>query len=80
MTYKTPSGDEVTGSSPAEIISALRGGSRFTEGQSLTTYMDGFRVRAGEWHGPAHRSIRIDTPDNFVADLIEGGYLTAVAD
>lgn len=78
MTYKTPDGDVLTGTSPTDIVTALRDGGRFTVTQSLEEYMDAFVFRYTEWNGAG--TIRCDTPDHFVADLVRDGYLTNVPD
>ncbi|MEZ0484320.1 hypothetical protein [Fibrella aquatica] len=76
MTYKTPEGDVLTGTSPTDIVTALRDGGRFTAQQTLAEYMETFAERFEVWNGPT--PLRIDTPDNFVADLITEGYLIKV--
>ena len=75
MTYKTEDGEAIEGASPQDIVTALRNGSRFASGESLTDFMEGFADRYWEWN---QSTIRADTPENFVADLVKAGYLTAL--
>lgn len=74
MTYKIKDGGVLEAKTPHEIVEKLKAGGRFTEGQDNETYMAGFAFRAKEMYG---LNIRIDSIDNFVADLLSEGYLIA---
>ncbi|KAB7728034.1 hypothetical protein F5984_19970 [Rudanella paleaurantiibacter] len=66
----------VEAATPAELINQLKDGGRFTAEQTIQEYMDEFAVRFTEFYGG--RAPRTDSPDNFIADLEEQGWLKKV--
>lgn len=75
MKYITEEGEPIEGATPQDIVIALRNGGRFTAGQSLEEYMQGFAERRKEWN---NSEIRFDSPTVFVGDLERSGYLKPV--
>lgn len=73
MKFITEQGEPIEGASPEEVVIALRNGGRFTAGQGLEEYMQGFAERLREWN---NSEVRYDNPVVFVQDLQRVGYLT----
>lgn len=76
MKYLTQDGEEINGSSPTELVEALKAGGRFTVDQTRPVYMKQFADRISEFMG--HR-ISYEDEQVFIDDLIRVGYLKAVA-
>jgi len=72
LKYKTESGEALEASSPADLVTRLRQGSRFDSELSDAVFMERFAFRYKIQKG---NSIRFDTPENFIEDLITTGYL-----
>lgn len=72
LKYKLESGEALEASSPSDLVTQLRKGSRFDSEFSDTEFMkrfaDRYKIQKGE-------IIRFDTPENFMEDLISNGYL-----
>ncbi|WP_273212591.1 hypothetical protein [Runella zeae] len=66
MKFITEDGEAIEGASPQQIVEALRDGSRFGSEEGLEEYMEGFAYRIKIWNGAA---VRVDTIENFIADL-----------
>jgi len=75
MTYKTDEGEVIEGASPLELVTALRDGSRFAAHETTDEFMAGFADRMWEY---SQREIDATTPDAFITDLVNFGYLTPV--
>ncbi len=75
MKYNTFNGELVNGNSPLEIVQDLRNGSKFCSDQNEAEFMKGFAERLKRYSGD---DIRFDSPENFVADLIEKNALQAI--
>ncbi|RIV20505.1 hypothetical protein DYU11_20895 [Fibrisoma montanum] len=73
MTYKTALGEEIEGSSPTEIIDAMKAGGRFSADQDRPAYMTGFAERLKEWNGEV---LTYSDEKSFVEELLRVGYLT----
>ncbi len=76
MKYVTQDGEPIEGATPQDIVIALRDGGRFTAGQGLEEYMEGFADRMMEYNNSV---IRDDNPSVFIDDLVRVGYLTPEA-
>ncbi len=72
-TYKTEDGDTFNAVSPQDLVEHLRNSSRFASGETTADFMVGFADRYWEWN---QTTIRADSPENFVEDLLQTGYLT----
>ncbi|WP_149242569.1 hypothetical protein [Dyadobacter sp. 32] len=75
MTYKTEDGELITGSSPLEILTNLKNGSRFDSERELDEYLEEFLIRIREYYGVAYSHFDYEKTLNY---LVEVGYLTAV--
>ncbi len=75
MKFITEQGEPIEGATPQDVVIALRNGGRFTNGQGLEEYMQGFSERRKEWD---NSEIRYDNPTVFVQDLERIGYLKSV--
>jgi hypothetical protein len=75
MKFITEDGEPIEGASHEDVVKALRDGGRFTAGQPIDEYMEGFAERIKEWDG-SH--VRIDNPTVFVDELVRVGYLKKV--
>jgi hypothetical protein len=71
--YHLEDGGTVQAESPCRFVTELRLGSRFDSDCSDEEYMKNFAERYKVY---CSKNIRFDTPENFVADLIESGYIT----
>lgn len=76
MKYVTQDGEPIEGATPQEVVTALRDGGRFTAGQGLEEYMEGFADRMMEYNNSL---IRYDDPAVFIEDLVRVSYLTPEA-
>lgn len=69
--FKDKNDELMQGSSLKEVVEDLRNGSRMASHEDLPTYMKGFaerrKISCGE-------TVRYDTIENFVADLITCGF------
>lgn len=66
----------VEAATPGELVTKLKSDGRFTESQSNDDYMKAFALRFREFYGG--NPPRIDSEQNFVADLIREGWLSEV--
>ncbi len=70
--YKLEDGSTITASSSSEFVTKLRESSLFDSDCSDAEYMVNFAKRCQIQTGAI---IRTDTSDNFMADLIDTGYI-----
>lgn len=74
MKYNIQTGGVLEAETPTQIVEQLKQ-SRFTESQTLQEYMLGFAHRYTEYY---NKTIRFDSVDNFVEDLLKDKYLVEV--
>ena len=72
MKYTTLDGYLLTGDSYGELIDKMRQDSK-TESDSRTGFMVQVSKRSWEYN---ESNVRTDTDENFIVDLIAGGFLT----
>lgn len=72
-TYTLRDGDRVVATSPADFVHQLHIGSRFDYEGSDADYMQRFAKRLQELEG---YTVRTDTPENFLSDLLDRGFVT----
>lgn len=72
MAYKTHEGEPVEGTTPQEIITSIKAGSRF---DSLKTDKDFCKGLATRWKNYSGKEVRTTNPKVFVEDLIETKFL-----
>jgi len=72
-TYKLRDGGRIAATSPADFLSRLHAGSFFDHDGTDEEYMVRFSRRIRELNGSV---IRTDSPDNFLSDLLESGFVT----
>ena len=72
--YILEDGDVLETYSNLDLVNQLKN-NRFTTEQNTKEYMKGFAFRYKEYEG---KSIRFDTIDNFVEDLIENKFLKEI--
>lgn len=72
LKYKLESGEVLEASSPPNLVTKLREGSRFDSEFSDAEFMKRFAERYKIQKG---LNVRVDTPENFLEDLILTGYL-----
>lgn len=75
MTYKTEDGELITGSSPLEILTNLKNGSRFDSERELDEYLEEFLIRIREYYGV---SLVHENYEKTLNGLVEVGYLKEV--
>lgn len=73
-TYTLRDGGTIAATSPADFVHQLHTGSFFDYEGSDAEYMKRFAKRLKELDGS---TIRTDTPDHFLADLLQCGYVVA---
>lgn len=71
-TYRIKGGDTIVAATPQEFVQELHEGSRFDFGGTDTEYMERFAIRLEQLEG---YRIRTDTPETFLGDLIEHGFV-----
>lgn len=72
-TYRLKGGDKIVTTSPADFLHQLRTGSRFDSEGTDEDYMMRFAHRLQELEGYL---VSTDSPDAFLADLINNGFVT----
>ena len=72
-TYRLKDGDKIVATSPADFLHQLRTGSRFDNEGTDEDYMVRFAHRLKELEGYL---VSTDSPDTFLADLINNGFVT----
>lgn len=72
-TYRLKDGDKIVATSPADFLHQLRTGSRFDNEGTDEDYMVRFAHRLQELEGYL---VSTDSPDAFLADLINNGFVT----
>lgn len=72
-TYRLKDGDKIVATSPADFLHQLRTGSRFDSEGTDTEYMQRFAHRLQELEGYL---VSTDSPEAFLADLINRGFVT----
>lgn len=72
MTLTTHDNEKVTGSTPTDIITSLKSGSRFDFKLSQSDYMKALAMR---WMKFSGKLVRTTTEKVFVEDLIKTGFL-----
>ena len=72
-TYTLKDGDRVVATSPADFLHQLRTGSRFDSEGTDEDYMVRFAHRLQELEGYL---VSTDSPESFLADLINRGFVT----
>ena len=76
MNYHVLGGDPFEAATPLDVAEALRQQAMaWAPSVSIEDFMEGMAHRAAMHAG---RPVRADTPENFVADLVEVGILTPV--
>lgn len=71
-TYKLKDGDTIVATSPTDFVTQLREGSRFDSDGTDQEYMYRFAHRCEVQTGAL---IRTDSPENFMQDLLDTGYI-----
>ena len=72
-TYGLKGGDKIVATSPADFLHQLRTGSRFDSEGTDEDYMVRFAHRLQELEGYL---VSTDSPETFLADLINNGFVT----
>lgn len=72
-TYRLKDGDKIVATSPADFLHQLRTGSRFDSEGTDKEYMVRFAHRLQELEVYL---VSTDSPDAFLADLINNGFVT----
>lgn len=72
-TFSTQDGDTFKAGSALELVEHMRNSSRFASHENIEAFMRGLAQRFYEWD---KSTIRCDTPENFVDDLLGKGFLT----
>lgn len=72
-TYRLKDGDKIVATSPADFLHQLRTGSRFDSEGTDEDYMVRFAHRLQELEGYL---VSTDSPEAFLADLINRGFVT----
>jgi len=70
MVYVYRDGRRYTGDTALQVVSAIRSGNAFTEGETVKTYMRRAADRYARFGGS---TVRADSPENFLADLEASG-------
>lgn len=70
-----PSQETISARCPVEFLIRYRQGSYHPE-PTAREFMENVAYRAGEWNGSI---VRIDTPENFLTDLMDGGFVEEIA-
>ena len=68
-------GSLITAVNPQQVVEMMRRSSRFASDETIEAYMEGFVDR---YRIDSGNSVRCDTAENFVADLLKFGFLTEV--
>ena len=74
-TYVTEDGVLYSGNTPFEVVDAIRADNMFTEQQTVMEYM---HAAAPRFLMSNNATIRVDSPENFVADLETAGILKRI--
>jgi hypothetical protein len=72
----TDDGSKLIADSAEQVVIFMRDGSRFAFDESIETFMEGFADRFQVQSG---NRVRIDSVENFVADLLKFEFLVEVA-
>lgn len=70
-TYKLQDGGTITATCSSDFVTQFRKGSRFDSECTDTEYMNNFAERYKQYSG---KTIRTDTPDNFLEDILKYKY------
>jgi hypothetical protein len=73
--YKMLDGKIFKASSPTNLVNQMREDSMFGAGKDLNDFMVNVSVSSYEYN---HSNIRTDTHENFIADLMAGGFIEIV--
>jgi len=71
-TYRLKDGGIITANSPIDFITKLRESSKFNSDISDAVFMKLFADRMKTYNGSI---IRTDSPERFISDLINSGYI-----